>query len=60
MFDEYPDILSIIDVMEILGIGRNLALRLCKEGVIPAFKVGRNWRINKTELIKYTSGRKHL
>jgi len=50
---DYPDILGIEDLMQILKIGKNLAYRLVKEKTIPAKKVGRDWIIAKSQLIKY-------
>ena len=49
MFDQYEDLLNVNCVMEILGIGRNTALKLLKTGEIPAKKVGREWRIVKSD-----------
>lgn len=53
MFDQYEDLLNVNCVMEILGIGRNTALKLLKTGEIPAKKVGREWRIIKADLENY-------
>lgn len=53
MLDEYDDILSVYCVMEILGIGRNLTLKLLQNGEIKAKKVGRKWRVLKRDLINY-------
>jgi len=49
----YPDVLGIEDLMQILKIGKNLAYRLVQEKTIPAKKVGRDWIIAKSQLIKY-------
>ena len=54
MLEEYPDVLSINETMEILGISRNLLYNLIHTGAIPAMRIGKNlWRINKQSLIKY-------
>lgn len=54
MLEEYPDVLSINETMEILGISRNLLYNLIHTGVIPAMRIGKKlWRINKQALIKY-------
>ena len=48
MLEEYPDILTPQEAMEILGIGKNLFYRLLKDGTIPAKRVGgKVWRIAK-------------
>lgn len=50
MLDEYPDILTVKEVREILFIGRDKAYRLLKSGELPAVKVGRDWRVSKKTL----------
>ncbi|MEA4942305.1 hypothetical protein SDC9_65180 [bioreactor metagenome] len=51
MLDEYPDILTVKEVREILFIGRDKAYHLLKSGELPAVKVGRDWRITKESLV---------
>lgn len=54
MLEEYPDVLSINETMEILGISRNLLYNLIHTGAIPAMRIGKKlWRINKTDLITF-------
>lgn len=53
MLEEYDDILSSQVVSYILGIGKNVTLRLLQNGEIPAKKVGNQWRILKSDLIIY-------
>lgn len=53
MLEEYEDILSARTVSYILGIGKNLTLKLLRNGEIPAKKVGNKWRILKSDLIIY-------
>ena len=56
MLEEYPDILTPQEAMEILGIGKNLFYRLLKDGTIPAKRVGgKIWRITKGDLLLYIS-----
>ena len=56
MLQEYPDILTPKEVMEILDVGKNLLYALLKDGVIPAKRVGdKMWRIAKKDLIHYIS-----
>lgn len=56
MLEEYPDILNTKEVMEILGITKNLLYELIHEHELPAYRLGKkNWRINKDSLIKYLS-----
>ena len=53
MLDDYPDVLSFRQVMEIKHVGRNLLLRLLNSGEIPAFKIGKLWKVYKKDLIQY-------
>ena len=55
MLDNYPDVLSFWQVMEITHVGRNLLLRLLNSGEIPAFKMGKLWKVYKQDLIQYMS-----
>ncbi len=51
MLEEYPDILTPQEAMEILGIGKNLFYRLLNNGTIPAKRIGgKIWRITKKRL----------
>ena len=52
-FADYPDVVTIEQVREMLNIGRNLAYRLIKSGEIRARKVGRSYRIFKASVIEY-------
>lgn len=54
MMEDYPDVLTPHEVMEILGIGKNLLYQLMQEGTIPAFRLGKKmWRVLKKDLIEY-------
>jgi excisionase family DNA binding protein len=56
MLEEYPDVLTIKETIEILGISRNLIYDLIHNGTLPAFRLGeRVWRINKKDLIIFLS-----
>lgn len=52
-FEDYPDLLTIDDVREMLGIGRNTAYALCKNNIIPCRKIGNKWRIAKSSVLQY-------
>ena len=52
MLDNYPDVLSFRQVMEITHVGRNLLLRLLNSGEIPAFKMGKLWKVYKQDVYK--------
>lgn len=53
MLENYPYLLDFKQVQKILRIGRNQLLFRLQSGEIPAFKVGRKWRIRKNELLRY-------
>lgn len=55
MLDEYEPLLTITDLREILNIGRNSAYDLLNQGAIPAFRIGRHWKIPKEAVIFYLS-----
>lgn len=53
LFDDYGDLLNLIDVSEILDISTTTVAQLCRTGKIKAFKAGREWRIAKLALETY-------
>ncbi len=53
MFENYPDIVSVEQLMEMLQIGQVLAYKLVKSGEIKARKVGREYKIPKVNVIEY-------
>lgn len=56
LFSNYPDILNVTEMAQMLGIGRNQAYRLIKENIIPHRDIGRQHRIAKANIIKYIMG----
>ena len=54
MFTEYPDIVNIVQLKEMLGIGSNLAYKLVRDKTIPSLKVGREYKIPKRNTICYS------
>ena len=53
MEQSYPEILTLKQCREILQIGKNLMLFLVHNEEIPAFRVGKQWRIRKADLERY-------
>ena len=49
------ELLSVEELCSTLNIGRNTAYRLLQHGDIPAFRVGRKWKITKEALEQYVS-----
>lgn len=55
MFSEYPDVVSVEQITEMLHIGQVLAYKLLKDGTIKARKVGRRYIIAKKNVIEFLS-----
>lgn len=51
MFENYPDILTLEDLMEILHIGKVFAYKLVKSKKVKAIKIGREYKITKESVI---------
>ena len=45
--------LTLKEVMCLLYIGRNTAYKLVNSGELPAFRVGKLWRVSRKALINY-------
>lgn len=55
LFKEYPDIVSVEQVSEMLKIGQVLAYRLIRSGEIKSRKVGRRYIITKQNIIDFVT-----
>ncbi len=53
MFEQYNDIITLDEMAEMLGIGRNHAYQLLKNNQVKSFKNGRSWKIPKLAVIEY-------
>lgn len=54
MLEIYPDVLTINETIEILGVSRNMLYELIHTGTLPAYRLGKKiWRINKIDLISF-------
>lgn len=54
MLDQYNDVLTVRDLQEILGIGRNMAYMMLQSGQIAGIRIGRKkWRIPKTAVLDF-------
>lgn len=49
----YPEILTLKQCQEILQVGKNLMLFLVHNEEIPAFRVGKQWRVRKSDLERF-------
>ena len=50
---DYPMILTLKQCQELLQIGKNLMLYLIHNEEIPAFRVGKQWRIRRKDLERF-------
>ena len=57
LFTNYPDVLSVAQLMEILHIGKVLAYKLIDSKKIKALKIGREHKIIKQSVIDYINER---
>lgn len=53
LLEQYPDILTAEELCEVLNIGANAAYQLLNDGTIPAFRIGRRWKIPKEAVQQY-------
>lgn len=51
MFANYPDVLTMANLMEMLQIGKVFAYQLVKEKKVKAIKIGREYKITKESVI---------
>ena len=58
-FKDYPDVLSVKDVCQVLRIGRVGAYKLLEAGKIYSFKIGKIYKIPKNSLITYINQQCH-
>ncbi len=53
MFTTYPDVVTVRELKDMLGIGITLAYRLVKSNNIKSLKIGREYKIPKANVISY-------
>lgn len=53
MFDEYPDIVGIEELCEMLKIGKNTAYKLINDNMIFSIRIGRIIKIPKRFIIEF-------
>jgi len=54
VFKEYPDILDVKQVSVLLGVSTKVVYRLLNEGSLASLKIGREFRIPKVNVMRYT------
>ena len=53
MFPEFPDIVTVAQLQEMLGVSRHLAYDLINDGSIRGLKIGHAFKIPKVSVIAY-------
>ena len=53
IFSNYPDVVSINELMKMLNIGRNTAYSLLQSGEVKSIKIGKQYRIPKKFVLEY-------
>jgi excisionase family DNA binding protein len=53
MLKDYPDVMNIDQMCEILGVSTKTGYKLLKNGDVTFLKIGRNYRIPKVHIISY-------
>ncbi len=58
MFPEYPDIVTVRQLREMLGISRQLAYDLINDGELQAIRIGNSFKIPKVSVINFVTEEK--
>ena len=53
MFENYPDVISINDVCQMLHLSKRTVYSLIHTGQLPAKKIGRIYRIRKADVTHF-------
>ena len=60
MFKDYPDIVGVKELQQMLGIKRTKTYELLKSGTIKSIKIGNDYKISKFNIIAYVLGGEQL
>ena len=55
LFERYPDVLTVHQAREALGVGRTGVYKLIGQGLLKCFKIGNAYKIPKSALIEYVT-----
>lgn len=53
VFREYPDVLDVKQVSELLDVSTKTVYKLLRNGALESLKVGREFRVPKVNVMKY-------
>ena len=48
----HNELLTVAEVAAHLRLSRVTVWRWCQQGIIPSFRIGRNWRIQREDLLR--------
>lgn len=51
--NDVSTLFTVLELAEYLGIGRNRAYDLLKNGIIPGFRIGATWKVSKVAVDQY-------
>lgn len=60
MFPDFPDIVTVTQLQEMLGVSRHLAYDLINDGSIRGLKIGNAFKIPKVNVIEYVMDQKRV
>ena len=55
LFERYPDVLTVHQAREALGVGRTGVYKLIDQGLLKCFKIGNAYKIPKSALIEFVT-----
>ena len=55
LFERYPDVLTVHQAREALGVGRTGVYKLIDQVLLKCFKIGNAYKIPKSALIEYVT-----
>ena len=55
-WDRVPQVIGVQELMVLLRISKPTALKYLREGLIPAVKAGKEWRIDKDAVKAFLAG----
>lgn len=53
MFETFPDVISTGELCKMLHISKNTAYILIRSGQLPAKRIGRIYRISKSDILQF-------
>lgn len=58
--NEEPPLMTVFELAEYLGIGRNTAYELLRNQTIQGFRIGRTWKVSKKAVDMYIKKNSNL